>query len=354
MRRTRACCPDVAPSRRRKPRLSERAVDLAADDDPVGAFRAAHDAGAPVLLRTSGSRATPRAVVRTTTSWVESFEHVSALAGLSATSTVWVPGPVTSSMNLFALVHADHAGARVVGSPDEASHAVLTPAALEDWLDTGPGAAGPAGRTVVVAGDRLSPALHERARAAGVEVHHYYGAAELSFVAWGRHADDLHVFPGVEAEARDGEIWVRSPYLCAGYAGADGPLRRDPAGFATVGDRGRLDGDLLAVDGRPDAVTTGGATVQVSDVERELRAVARGEVVVVALPHGRLGSVVAAVLTDAADHAPLVAASRDRLDPAGRPRLWHLCERLPLTAAGKVDRDALLAMVAGDAPPRRL
>lgn len=257
-------------------------------------------------------------------------------------------------MNLFALVHADHAGATVVRSPDKASHAVLTPAGLDDWLDTALDGAGPAGRTAVVAGDRLSPALHERARAAGVEVHHYYGAAELSFVAWGRHAEDLHLFPGVEAEVRDGEIWVRSPYLCTGYDGASGPLRRDPAGFATVGDRGRLDGDLLAVDGRPEAVTTGGATVQVADVERELRAVARGEVVVLAVPHGRLGSVVAAVLTDAADRARLVAAARDRLDPAGRPRLWLQCERLPLTTAGKVDRDALLAMVAGDDPPRRL
>ena len=342
------------PSRRRKPRLSERAVDLAAADDPVGAFRAAHAAGAAVLLRTSGSRATPRAVVRTTTSWVASFDHVGRLAGLSSASTVWVPGPVTSSMNLFALVHADHAGATVVPSPDEASHAVLTPAALDDWLDTGLEGAGLAGRTAVVAGDRLSPALHDRARTAGVEVHHYYGAAELSFVAWGRHADDLRLFPAVESEVRDGEIWVRSPYLCTGYSGAPGPLRRDPAGFATVGDRGRLDGDLLAVDGRPEAMTTGGATVQVADVERELRAAARGEVVVLAVPHGRLGSVVAAVLTDETDHAPLVSAARDGLDPAARPRLWHLCERLPLTATGKVDRDALLGMVAGDHRLRRL
>ena len=185
-------------------------------------------------------------------------------------------------------------------------------------------------------------------------MHHYYGAAELSFVAWGRHADDLHLFPGVEAEVRDGEIWVRSPYLCTGYVGAPGPLRRDAAGYATVGDRGRLDGDRLTVDGRAEAVTTGGATVQVADVERALRPVSRGEVVVVAVPHARLGSVVAAVLTDAADHVALVAASRELLDPAARPRLWHLCEQPPLTTAGKVDRDALVRLLGGDDPPRRL
>ena len=90
----------------------------------------------------------------------------------------------------------------------------------------------------MVAGDRLPVALHDRAVAAGARVHHYYGAAELSFVAWGAHADDLRPFPGVEVAVRDGEVWVRSPYVCSGYDGSPGPLRVDPDGFATVGDRG--------------------------------------------------------------------------------------------------------------------
>jgi acyl-coenzyme A synthetase/AMP-(fatty) acid ligase len=64
--------------------------------------------------------------------------------------------------------------------------------------------------------------------------------------------------------------------------------------------------------------------------------------------------VVAAVLTDAADHPSLTRLSRLRLDPAARPRLWHLVERLPLTIAGKVDRRALVDLLAGDDPPRRL
>ena len=51
---------------------------------------------------------------------------------------------------------------------------------------------------VTVAGDRLTARLRDRARAAGAEVSHYYGAAELSFVAWGQHAGDLRPFPDVE------------------------------------------------------------------------------------------------------------------------------------------------------------
>ena len=48
---------------------------------------------------------------------------------------------------------------------------------------------------VVVAGDRLAPALADRAEAAGHTVHHYYGAAQLSFVAWGRDADVAAALP---------------------------------------------------------------------------------------------------------------------------------------------------------------
>jgi acyl-coenzyme A synthetase/AMP-(fatty) acid ligase len=245
-------------------------------------------------------------------------------------------------MNLFALVHAHHVGATVVGTAAEASHAVLTPALLRRLLDE----RDMTGLTVVVAGDRLTTAEHDVARASGATVHHYYGAAELSFVAWGRHEEALRLFPGVEAEVRDREIWVRSPYLCSGYDGPEGVLRRDPRGFATVGDLGALDGDRIVVHGRPGTVLTSGATVLTADVEVVLGPHARGRVVVVPAPHADHGEVVAAVLDDAADHAPLVAASRRDLAPAARPRMWLLCRELPLTGGGKVDRAALAEQVA--------
>ena len=146
-----------------------------------------------------------RSVVRTTDSWVSSFDAVASLAGLTSSSRLWVPGPLTATMNLFAAVHAAFLGALLVDSPGQATHAFLTPHLLARHLPDLDGV------TVVVAGDRLSPAHHDRAVAAGATVHHYYGAAELSFVAWGAHADDLRPFPGVEVSVRAGEVWVRSP-----------------------------------------------------------------------------------------------------------------------------------------------
>jgi acyl-CoA synthetase (AMP-forming)/AMP-acid ligase II len=287
-------------------------------------------------------------VVRTTSSWVSSFGTVATLTGLTPASRVWVPGPLEATMNLFAAVHAAWLGAVLVDDAGAATHAQLTPTALARCLDDGVPLGG---MTLTVAGDRLSPVLHDRAVAAGAVVHHYYGAAELSFVAWGGHAEALHPFPGVQVAVRAREIWVRTPYLCTAYDGPPGPLRTDADGWATVGDRGTLagdgpDGPRLVVSGRPDAVTVGGATVVVAEVEARLRdGAVQGEVCVVGVPDTRLGSLLAVVLSEAADLEPVRRRARESLAGAARPRLWFHLADLPRTPAGKVDRKAVVTAV---------
>ena len=378
--------------------------------DPVAAFAEVARRGGAVALPTSGTSGAPRMIVRSARSWTDSFPAISELTRTSAASRVWLPGPLSATMNLFAAVHARWAGASRVDGLADATHLHLTPSRLRSLLDEG---AELGRRTVVVAGDALDAALRERAERAGAQVAHYYGAAELSFVAWGRDRESLQPFPAVEIDIRDGGIWVRSPYLADGYltsatlaapgtptgpgrpagpatpaasgipaalsrpaliprkvgangsgadwerairahfpavvgtAVAEGPLRIDATGFATVGDRGRLDGDRLVVDGRPDTVITGGATVLITDVEAVLRPMVRGQLVVVGLPHPRLGQIVAAVLTDSVDRQPAQRAAAD-LGP-GRPRRWYVRSDLPLTPAGKVDRLRLTAELAESA-----
>jgi long-chain acyl-CoA synthetase len=198
-------------------------VDVLGAPDPVAAVLTAHAEGTPIAVRTSGTTSSPRLVVRSTASWVDSFPAVTALTGLDAGSRLWLPGPLHASMNLFAAVHARSVGAEVLDRPDGAGHAVLTPAALATALAAGTPLAG---MHLVVAGDRLPRALADRAVAAGARTAHYYGAAELSFLAWGTAEDDLRAFPGVELAVRDGVVWARSPYASTGYAaGQDGPRR---------------------------------------------------------------------------------------------------------------------------------
>jgi acyl-CoA synthetase (AMP-forming)/AMP-acid ligase II len=309
----------------------------------VAAVLDAHHEGSLIALRTSGTSGPTRAVVRTTASWFDSFPAVTELLGLSPSSRVWVPGPLAATMNLFAAVHAVHVGADVVPDPSGATHGVLTPAGLARTLAQDV----PLPAHLVIAGDRLGRGLRDDALARGVgRVSHYYGAAELSFVAWGSCEEDLRPFPGVEVASRAGEVWVRSPFVCDRYVGPAGPLRRGSDGFVTVGDRGRVDGAFLRVHGRgTDTVVTAGATVPVGDVEAALEASTGRRVAVLGLPHPDLGALLCAATTDDGSLPELRRAAREVLDPSHRPRRWFVVPELPLTAAGKLDRERLRELV---------
>lgn len=303
-------------------------------------LREAYAAGDTIRLPTSGTAGRPRWVVRTAASWVDSFPAVAEMCGLTPASRSWVPGPVEASMNAYAICLADHVGARLVHDHQGATHAFCTPSQLSRLLDHDSHPL-----TFVVAGDRLARSAAQRAVDAGHTVHHYYGAAQLSFVAWGRDADSLRLFPGVEAMTVDGELWVTSPWLCLREEGTEPTLRiveRADHTWMTVGDRGTVSYDgRLTVAGRADAVTTGGATVVLADVEAALRIHARGDIVVVGRPHIELGSVLVALCTDAHDLEALPAIARRELPASHRPRRWAHLETLPLTPAGKLDRARL-------------
>lgn len=288
-------------------------------------------------------------MLRSTQSWWGGFDAYSELSGVVAGSQVWLPGPFTSTMVLFAAVHAAVVGATRVADPGGATHACLTPAQLELR-----GTELPRGAHVVVAGAALPDRAAARATARGFVLAHYYGAAELSFVAVGASrgagggaagGTRLRPFEGVEIDIRDtpgpGSIWVRSPWVCEGYEDGDsGPLRRDGE-WATVGDVGRIRDGVLEVFGRPDAVTTAGATVVLAEVEAVLVGVAHGPFVVHGVPHPTFGEVLAVTFVDPTDEPRLKDAAR-ALPASHRPRVWRRVDTLPLTAAGKVDR-ALLA-----------
>lgn len=312
---------------------------------------AAYRDGGDIVVTTSGSTGAGRRVLRTATSWVDSFEPAAALCGLDATSTAWIPGPLAASMNLYAAALAAHVAASRVGGPEAASHGFITATVLRDLL-AGSGPAPPPGARLIVAGESLPPALADRAADRGWITHHYYGAAQLSFVAWGRDSASLRPFPQVQVHDQDEVLWVRSPWVCTREVITDGResalLRRiDPqthAVWSSVGDRGSVTGDgRVVVLGRDDVVLTGGATVRVGDVEAVLAGVASGTVHVIALPHDRLGSVVAAVCTDKSDAARLPAVARGLLTGAALPRRWLFHPSPPTTAAGKLDRQALIA-----------
>ena len=298
---------------------------------------------------TSGSSGAPRIVLRTAQSWASSFDAVARLLDAGPQDAVLLPAPPASSLTLFSLAHALAGGPRPILDPAQRDAATClhgTPQALRAVLEAG---APPRLRAALIGGSHLDPALRERAEAAGICVAAYYGAAELSFVAVDE-GDGLREFPGVDLSVRDGELWVRSPFVALGYAGDGGPLRRD-GDLATVGDRAELaDGRLRLLGRADDAILSASATIVPEEVEAALRSVPGiRDAVVFGLPQSRLGALVAAfVELDAAGPADLRTASAALLAPAHRPRQWFAGE-LPRTASGKPARaEAVRRALAGE------
>ncbi len=344
-----------------------------------------------LVLFTSGSTGRPRAVVRSWASWEASLGPLTTVTGLGAGDVVWLPGALSSSLFLYGAYHADAVGAAMVLRDEQvsqditAAHCVPTQAAgILGRIGRGelPGL-----RTLIVAGDRMGAEAWRTAEAHAVRVIEYYGAAELSFVGLRDQPGPLRPFPEVEVEGRrPGEaahemvaapsgpaarrregpgrtglaapgradpavLWCRSPYLSRGYLDPDrdGPLRRDPDGWASVGDLVVPAGPGFDVVGRgEDAVTIGGHTVLVCDVEDEIRRLPGvREVAVVGLPHIRLGASLAAMV--AVDPEVTVqwlrSAARDSeasgWSRVSRPRRWLVVDHLPRTPGGKVDRAAV-------------
>ncbi|MCC2031265.1 class I adenylate-forming enzyme family protein [Microbacterium allomyrinae] len=299
----------------------------------------------------SGSSGNPRIVLRSASSWEASFGAVSELLDASADEAVALPAPPASSLSLFSIAHAFAGGPRAsLGSFDGSDVTCMhgTPQSLRAILEAGPP---PGLRTALIGGSHLDDGLREHARSAGIRVIGYYGAAELSFVAVD-HGDGLRAFPGVDLSIRGGQLWVRSPFVASGYAGASGPLRRD-GDWASVGDRAELtDGRLRLLGRADDAILSASATIVPEEVEEMLRSVpGMRDAMVFGLPRERVGMLVAAFVEFDADPAgDLREIVNTRLAPAHRPRQWFIGE-LPRTPSGKPARaEAVRRVVNGEVP----
>lgn len=313
---------------------------------------------------TSGSTGDPRIVLRTAASWAASFPTVTELLGAGPDDVLALSSPPASSLSLFSIAHAAEVGftlalprAHTLTAHD-AREATLfhgTPTGLRMLLDAG---APLRLRTALIGGASLDRALRNRATELGIRVVSYYGAAELSFVAFDDDDADrpgLRAFPGVDLEVRDDDVlWVRSPFVASTYlAGAShdrGPLQRE-GDWSTVGDRARLDDDRLTLLGRADdAILTAAATVIPADVEQALRQLAGiGDAVVFGLPNEGVGELVTAVVEATPGAHPvrseLRAAAATLLPPTHLPRRWFVVDELPRTVTGKPARAELIRLV---------
>lgn len=210
---------------------------------------------------------------------------------------------------------------------------------------------------ILVGGQRVDPALVERAAAFGARVVRTYGSSETA----GGCVYDGRPLPGVLVREIDGELELGGPTLAEGYLD---DRDRTAAAFETdargvrwyrTGDLGTIGDDgVLRVTGRADdVVTSGGVKVVLGEVERAVHGVPGfGDAVAVAVPDAEWGERVAVVAASSAALEPgaldtlRTATDAAGLPPAARPvRVVPApAVGLPRLASGKPDRVAASAL----------
>ena len=173
----------------------------------------------------------------------------------------------------------------------------------------------------------------------------FYGSTEGQFTAC--RSEEWLARPGT---VEDGRIWCAVPsHARFTYLGAPDQTaaawRDTPAGPAfTVGDVGRIDADgYVHLDGRrTDLIISGGVNVYPLEVENALREHPGVEdVAVFGVADDQWGQRVCAAVVGTASPEDLAAHARQVLAPAKRPKEYVTVTELPMTATGKVRRDAL-------------
>jgi bile acid-coenzyme A ligase len=154
----------------------------------------------------------------------------------------------------------------------------------------------------------------------------------------------------------DGDIYLRAP-MSAGYQylGGAPPLPATEDGFRSAGDIGHLDEDgfLYLVDRRVDMIVSGGANVFPAEVESALAGHPDiADVVVIGLADEQWGRRVHAVIQLADGEGALteeqvIEYAKGRLAPYKAPKTVEFIDKIPRTAATKVNRSAMIAARGG-------
>jgi acyl-CoA synthetase (AMP-forming)/AMP-acid ligase II len=162
---------------------------------------------------------------------------------------------------------------------------------------------------------------------------------------------------GVEIEVRDpatgdpvptgedGEIWVRTDQLMAGYWGKPdataGAITAD--GWLRSGDGGHLDADgyVYVTDRIKDMIISGGENIYPAEIERVLAEHPTvADVAVIGVPDDRWGEVPKAVVVAApgerVDPDALIAYSREHLAGFKAPKSVEVVDELPRNPTGKI------------------
>ena len=195
-----------------------------------------------------------------------------------------------------------------------------------------------------------------RALAPECEIYNHYGPTETTVGVLTYHAEPPlpatssgtlplgRALPGSKVELREGEICIGGAGVARGYLNRpELTAEKFAGGFYRTGDRGRLlpDGSIEFCGRIDHQVKLHGYRVELGEIEAALRAHEKVRDAVVLLREDQL---VAWIAPNDADAAELREHLKARLPQYMVPSAFGLLEKLPLTANGKIDRQALAAL----------
>ena len=355
-----------------------------------GSVEQSGDENSPLLLcYTSGSTGAPKGVMLTQRALFWNAINSTHMHDLTSADRVLTTLPMfhVGGMNIQT-TPALHAGASVslhakfdpvatleAIERERITLAVLVPAQLSALMEL-PGwkNADLSSLRVITTGSTIvSEAFVRKASGRGVPVIQVYGSTETCPIAAYVRAGDalrkagsagapaLHCEVKVVGEdgaelppGRDGEILVRGPNVAAGYWNAPGESAQAFAkGWYRSGDLGHFDaeGHLYVVARKKDMIISGGENIYPAEVETVLlECPAIEEACVVGRPEARWGeAVVAAVVLKPGrrmTEAEALALFEGRIARYKHPREVCFLERLPRSALGKVQKDAVRAAIS--------
>lgn len=356
--------------------------------DTVAAVRSGHSIATtgnpdrPITIRpggkqvlacqTAGSSGAPKIIQRTPASWMASFDVNQRMFQITADDSYAVLGSLAHSLALYGVMEALHIGADVASLCGQAPRTQLrqlrdvattilyaTPAQLRLLLSVNKDISVPTMRLILAGGGKLDRDTREGLMQIfpRADVFEFFGASETSFISLsdagtpegsvGRPYPSVSLWITPLGPDAPGEIWVRSPYLFAGYA--DGRSVEWCEGAVSIGETGYLDakGYLFLTGRKTRMFTVADQNVfperieQVLQSHPDIRAA-----VVLPRPDPLRGQIpVCIVEADPEVTSDILHHCRGALRPHEVPRAIVTVERIPLLPSGKPDMQRLRLLI---------
>ena len=333
-----------------------------------------------VVLFTSGSEGSPKAVVHSHRSLLANCAQLRSVVDFNPTDRVFNALPMFHAFGLIATLLPLMYGVRLFMYPSPL-HYKLVPEMVyaeqstimfgtDTFLTGYARKASPLDfqslRYIFSGGEPVRPSTRATYMAYFKKpIFEGYGVTEtapvlaLSTWAQSREGSVGRLLPGIEARLepvegidQGGRLWVRGPNLMLGYLRAEAPgvLEPPPDGWYDTGDIVTIDTDgFVSITGRAKRFAKiGGEMVSLATAEALATSVWPEELhAVVALPDPRRGEKLLLVTTrrNAEPHALLAAARARGVAEIQIPREVMVIDKMPLLGAGKIDYPAVDRLV---------